>query len=319
MNIFSFSPADHRSTYAERGWVHVRGGLTDEFLAAAQAQVAERRAAGPLSGQGIAGAKEQFVFEFAEAAHYEELFDAVAAMCGLDRAGLTLSERHIKSYEPDAAPYPNAHKDRFASQVSMGLSLTVPEGSHLVLYPEDDVWENPFLDTCLRDSLEPDQVPEVVLQGATEAVIHDEPGDVVVFRGSAMWHLRRHSAGTVNIYLKFNEFGSDPLGEDPATGRRREATLAALEATTSDAIGSGLDAHVPALARRFDSVSREYRREGWPERLFAHVWGQNRFPVSDDEVAVLRAVDGRRSVAELGVDPAAVARLARRGALDLLP
>lgn len=317
MKLLDFSPADHRSTYAERGWVHVPGGLTDEFLAAAQAQVAERRAAGPLSGQGIAGAKEQFVFEFAEAAHYEELFDAVAAMCGLDRAGLTLSERHIKSYEPDAAPYPNAHKDRFASQVSMGLSLTVPEGSHLVLYPEDDVWENPFLDTVLRDSLEPDQVPEVVLQGATEVEIHDQPGDVIVFRGSAMWHLRRHSADTVNIYLKFNEFGSDPLGEDPSTARRREATLAALE---GDVVPPG---SVPALARRFDSVSREYRREGWPERLFAHVWGQNRFPVSEAEVAVLRAVDGRRSVgelrAELGVDPVAVARLARRGALDLLP
>lgn len=311
MKIFDFSPADHRATYAERGWVHVRGGLTDEFLAAAQAQVAERRAAGPLSGQGIAGAKEQFVFEFAEAAHYEELFDAVAAMCGLDRAGLTLSERHIKSYEPDAAPYPNAHKDRFASQVSMGLSLTVPEGSHLVLYPEDDVWENPFLDTALRDSLEPDRVPEVVLQGATEVEIHDEPGDVVVFRGSAMWHLRRHSAETVNIYLKFNDFGSDPLGEDPSTDRRREATTAAL--------AGSVDGCVPALARRFDSVSREYRREGWPERLFAHVWGQNRFPVSEGEVAVLRAVDGRSTAADLGLDPAAVTRLARRGALDLLP
>lgn len=314
MKIFAFSPADHRSTYAERGWVHVRGGLTDEFLAAAQAQVAERRAAGPLSGQGIAGAKEQFVFEFADAGQYEELFDAVAGMCGLDRAGLTLSERHIKSYEPDAAPYPNAHKDRFASQVSMGLSLTVPEGSHLVLYPEDDVWENPFLDTVLRDSLEPDRVPEVVLQGAKEVEIHDRPGDVIVFRGSAMWHLRRHSADTVNIYLKFNDFGSDPLGEDPSTARRREVTLAALEA--SDA---GLDGHVPALSRRFDSVSREYRREGWPERLFAHVWGQNRFPISEDEATVLRAVDGRSTVADLGVDPAAVARLARRGALDLHP
>lgn len=315
MKIFDFSPADYRSTYAERGWVHVRGGLNEEFLAAAQRQVAERRAAGPLSGQGIAGAKEQFVFEFTEAAHYEELFDAVAAMCGLDRAGLTLSERHIKSYEPDAAPYPNAHKDRFASQVSMGLSLTVPEGSHLVLYPEDDVWENPFLDTALRDSLEPDRVPEVVLQGATEVEIHDQPGDVIVFRGSAMWHLRRQSADTVNIYLKFNEFGSDPLGEDPSTGRRREATLTALEEAESPA----LDGHVPALARRFDSVSREYRREGWPERLFAHVWGQNRFPVSEKEAAVLRAVDGRSTVADLGLDPAAVARLARRGALDLRP
>jgi hypothetical protein len=135
-----------------------------------------------------------------------------------------------------------------------------------------------------------------------------------VFRGSAFWHLRRNSAETVNIYLKFNEFGCDPLGEDPSTPERRRATLALLEGTDHD-----VAAGVPALSRRFDSVAHEYRREGWPERLFANVWGQNPFPVSDAEFALLRAVDGRRSVAELGADPAVVRRLAARGALDLVP
>jgi hypothetical protein len=226
---------------------------------------------------------------------------------------MTLSERHIKAYDPDAPPNPIAHKDRFASQVSMGLSLHVPEGSYLVLYPDDDVWENPFLNTALRDSLEPDQVPEVSLQGAREVEIHDKPGDIVVFRGSAFWHLRRNSAGTVNVYLKFNEFNCDPLGEDPSTPLRRQATLAVLEGDDA-----GVAAGVPVLSRRFDSVFREYRREGWPERLFANVWGQNPFPVSDAEFALLQAADGRRRVAELGVDAAAVRRLAARGALDLL-
>jgi hypothetical protein len=313
MQIFDFSPEAHRATYAAQGWVHVRDGLTAEFLKAARRAVAEAHAARPLSGRGIAGAKEQFVFEFPEPQHYEELYDAVAAMCGLDRSTVTLSERHIKAYEDDADPEPVAHKDRFASQVSMGLSLEVPEGSHLILYPEDDVWENPFLNTALRDSLEPHQVPEVVLQGAKEVAIHDRPGDVIVFRGSAMWHLRRQSASTVNVYLKFNDFGADPLGEDPSTPRRREATLALAE-RDDDTVAAA----VPVLSRRFDSVAREYRREDWPEGLFAHVWGQNPFPVSDEEFALLREADGHRSVHDLGVDPAAVRRLARRGALDLL-
>ena len=314
MKIFDFSPEDHRATYEAQGWVHVRDGLTPEFLETARRTVADAHAARPLSGRGIAGAKEQFVFEFPEPQHYEELYDAVVAMCGLDRSTITLSERHIKAYEDDADPDPVAHKDRFASQVSMGLSLEVPKGSHLVLYPEDDVWENPFLNTALRDSLEPDQVPEVVLQGAKEVEIHDRPGDVIVFRGSAIWHLRRRSASTVNVYLKFNDFGADPLGEDPATPRRREATLALAEGDDD-----ALVAAVPVLARRFDSVAREHRREGWPERLFASVWGQNPFPVSEEEFALLREVDGRRAVRDLGVAHlAAVRRLARRGALDLL-
>jgi hypothetical protein len=310
MKVFSFSPAAYRDTYERQGWVHVRDGLTPEFLETARRIVAQAEADRPLGGRGIAGAKSQFVFEFPDPAHYDELFDVVAELCGLDRPAVTLSERHIKAYESDADPDPIAHKDRFASQVSMGLSLVVPDGSHLVLYPEDDVWENPFLNTALRDSLEDDQLPEVVLRDARGVEIHDAPGDVVVFRGSAFWHLRRRSADTVNIYLKFNEFGADPLGEDPGTPRRREATLGRLDDDLVDA--------VPALSRRFDSVFRELRREGWPERVFANVWGQNPFPVSDDEVALLRSVDGRRTVAELGADPSLVRRLARRGALDLL-
>lgn len=313
MKMFRFSPDEFRKTYEEQGWAHIPEGLTPEFLAEARRLVAAADDERVLRGQGIKGAKEQFVFDFPDDAHYGELFDAVASMCGLDRAEVTLSERHIKSYEKDAEPFPGAHKDRFASQVSMGLSLEVPEGSYLVLYPDDDVWENPFLNTALRDSLEPDQVPEVALQGAREVEIHDRPGDVIVFRGSAFWHLRRHSAGTVNIYLKFNEFNCDPLGEDPSTPERRRATTAAL-----DGADEAVAARVPVLSRRFDSVFREYRREGWPERLFANVWGQNAFPVSDAEFALLQAADGRRTVADLGADIAAVRRLATRGALDLL-
>lgn len=310
MKVFDFDPDQYRRRYEEQGWVHVRRGLTQEFLDEARRLVAASQADRPLGGRGIAGEKAQFVFDFPEAGHYDELFDVVARMCGLDRDRVTLSERHIKAYESDAEPHPTAHKDRFASQVSVGLSLEVPTGSHLVLYPEDDVWENPLLTTGLRDMLPPDRQPEVTLQGAHEEVIHDEPGDVIAFRGSAFWHLRRLSAGTVNVYLKFNEFGSDPLGEDPSTPRRRSDTLALLGRDDE------LSRAVPVLSRQFDSVAREYRREGWPERLVAHVWGQAQVPVSEEEFALLRAVDGRTPASALDGD--AVRRLAQAGVLDLL-
>lgn len=52
---------------------------------------------------------------------------------------------------------------------------------------------------------------------------------MIAFRGSAIWHCRRRAAGAINIYLKMNDFNSDPLGEDPVTDARRSATLAALE------------------------------------------------------------------------------------------
>lgn len=320
MKIFDFLPEERRAIFEKQGWVHITQGLTVEFLETARSIVAESAAAGRLAGRGIAGAKEQLLFEFNEEEHYGELFDTVAAVCGLDREAVTLSERHIKIYAAAADPSPMAHKDRFSSQISMGLSLEVPPGSRLVLYPDDDVWENPFLTTALRDNLEPDRAPEVVLRDAREVVIHDRPGDVVVFRGSALWHLRRNSATTVNVYLKFNDFGCDPLGEDPTTPVRRAETVALVERVADEE----LVAVVPVLARQFESVSREYRREGWPDRLFSNVWGRHPFLVSEEEYALLQAVDGRRTVQEVVAavevtdGPAAVRRLAQCGALDLL-
>lgn len=320
MNVFTFDWRDHRATWEAQGWLHIRDGLDPDFLAAALETVSGAGHDRKVAGRGIQGAKEQFVFEFPPAVDYgAALFDVLAPLCGLRRSTMTLSERHIKAYEPDADPRPTAHKDRFASQIAVGVSLVVPPGSHLVLYPDTDVGENPFLSTAIRDSLEPEQLPEVVLRDAAGVEIHDAPGDVVVFRGSAFWHLRRNSARTVNVYLKFNDFGSDPLGEDPATPLRRARTQALLAEHEVGLLGS----LVPVLSRRFESVYLDHRREGWPQRLFANVWGQHPFPIDEDEFALLRAADGTRTVAELvaavpGCSPAAVHRLARRGALDLL-
>jgi len=317
MKMFSFTASDYREQFAEHGWVHVQAGLTEEFLGFAQASIAAARAdARRLEGTGIAGEKQQLVFDFPDASSYAVLFDTIATTCALN-PGLTLSERHVKIYEEDADPDPAAHKDRFASQISMGLSLDVPPGSHLVLYPNTENWVNPFLNTALRDSLEPDQLPEVVLVGAPEVRIDDQPGDVIIFQGSAFWHLRRNSANTVNIYVKFNEFGSDPLGEDPSTPARRRATLDLIEAGKEEE----LSARVALLSRRFDSISLESRREGWPDRRYANVWGQNPFPISAEEDRLLRVVDAGSTVSQLleaGHDIHALRRLAKRGALDLV-
>ena len=301
MKIFAFDPADHRDTYAREGWVHIPSGVDPEFLAVLQDFAHRRFAEHQVEGKAIAGTKVQALYEFPEEVEFPgELFDVTADTCGLDRPGMTLSERHIKHYDDDTPPDPVPHKDRFASQVSIGLSIDIPAGSRLVLYPHDDVWVNPYnVSSALLENLEPERHPAEALRDARPVEIEDRAGDVVMFRGSAMWHLRRDAANAINLYLKLNDFGSDPLGEDPLTPQRRAQTLAALE-------DGSLAGRVPVLARQLDTLDRQYLRDG-------------------AEVAVLRAVDGARDVAalaagngSLGDAEAAVRRLAREGVLDLL-
>lgn len=325
MKVFDFDPADHREAYQRDGWVHVKGGATQEFLDAARLLVLQQTTAQRLGGKGLAGQKDQYLFDLpASLEPGRDLFDVIAPLTGLRRSTTTLSERHVKAYSADADPWPAAHKDRLSSQVSVGISVEVPSGSHLVLYPHDDRWVNPFLSTGLRDSLEPGALPEVVLAEVDGVEIHDEPGDVIVFPGSSMWHLRRRSAGAVNIYLKFNDFDADPLGEDPSTAPRRADTLAALHGP-----GEALETLVPVLSRRFDSVVEERSRAGWRRTLSAVVWGGPPVPLSDPEALLLRALEPTRPVSALRAAPpgdlqpedvdAGVRRLAERGVCDLLP
>ena len=325
MKVFDFDPGDHRDAYRREGWVHVKGGATPEFLSAARRFVLDRTTAQRLGGRGLAGQKDQYLFELPAAVDPgEALFDVLAHLTGLRRSTMTLSERHVKAYSQDADPMPAAHKDRLSSQISVGISVEVPLGSHLVLYPHHDRWVNPFLSTGLRGALEPDRLPEVVLAGAEGVEIHDEPGDVVVFPGSSVWHLRRRSAGAVNIYLKFNDFDADPLGEDPSTDERRAATLAALRGPAE-----ALVTLAPVLSRRFDSIVEERSRVGWRRTLSAVVWGGPPVTLSDAEAMLLRSLEPARPISSLQATPpggleaeqveAALRRLAERGVCDLLP
>jgi hypothetical protein len=183
------------------------------------------------------------------------------------------------------------------------------------------VWVNPYnVSAALPESLEPQQHPDVVLKDAREVVIEDKPGDLVMFRGSAMWHLRRNPARAVNLYLKLNDFNCDPLGEDPETPARRERTLAAVR--------NGFEAErvVPMLSRRVDLLSRQYTRD-WQELLQASVWNEPPVPLSRLAWDLLQAVDGRRTVAEVAVEVSngsdreavevELRRLAERGVIEL--
>jgi hypothetical protein len=322
MKVFSFDARAHAPRYAEQGWVHIRDGLTPEFLASVE-DYARSLAEHKLDDFAIRGKKEQALYEFAEGVDVEELYDTVAALCGLERAGMTLSERHFQIYDAEADPEPPAHKDRFPSQVSVGLSIAIPAESRLVLYPDVQRELNPFNTSAgLRRNLQPDELPEVALRGEPEVELDDRRGDVVAFPGSTTWHLRRNAARAVNLYLKFNDFGCDPLGEDPHTDRIRAASRDRVASANGD-----LGSLVPVLSRRFDSVSRTYARGGWTEVLQARVFGDEPFGITPEQLELLRAADGRRTVDELigglsGSEDrdalrAQAARLVELGALDV--
>src|ERR1700694_3035369 len=258
MRMFAFEPSEYRDVYRKEGWVHIRNGVSPDFLEVITKYALESFGEHKLDKFAIKGKKEQAIFEFSDGVDYpDELFDLAASLCGLNRSKMTLSERHIQSYERNAAPEPAAHKDRFASQISVGLSIQVPQDSRLVLYPNDFRDLNTFNQSAaLYASLAQDERPEVFLKQAREVEIADDPGDVVVFPGASTWHLRRRSAGAVNLYLKFNDFGADPLGEDPYTAPRRACTLEVL----GDQNRYQFRSAVPVLARRLDTLAHRYTR-----------------------------------------------------------
>ena len=326
MRIFDFDPAEFRELYAGQQWVHIPNGVTPEFLEAMREFVAEELTEHKVVGPGIGGKgrKDQAVFEFPDGVEFPgEVFDSIATLSGLDRSTLTLSERHVNAYYFDAPAEPTAHKDRHSSQISVGLSIESPTDSRVVVYPSEDRGANPFnVSFSLIESLPAERHPDVILPQAREVELDDKPGDVVAFPGSSMWHLRRLPAGAVILYLKMNDFGSDPLGEDPSTPALRSATLEAL----GNGADGGLVERVPALARRLDTVTQRYLRDG-DVRIEAQVWEQTPVPLSEPELRLLHAIDGQRDVGallgELGSDNGAGAALLRslaeREIVDLLP
>jgi hypothetical protein len=191
-----------------------------------------------------------------------------------------------------------------------------------VIYPGASRELNPFVSAATYyDSLPDDRKPEVVLTPEQEVTIRDEPGDVVMFYGSAIWHLRRRSAGSVNLYLKFNDFDYDPLGEDPTTIERQEGTRALL------AKGQELNGTVAKLSRQLEQLTHQYSRNRLEVRQ-AKLWGRNPVSLDESEFQILQSLNGGKDVAGLtqalnGLDSAVVAervrRLAEHGVVDLVP
>ncbi len=314
MKVFSFDPSEHRDTFLSQGWLHVKQGVTPEFVEVMKEFVARELSEEQLEQFALAGKKGQGRFEFpAEVDFPGEMFDVIADVCGLDRETIALSERHINAYNNDAKPDPAPHKDRDASKVSVGLCIESAD-SEVVIYPGASRERNPYVSAATYyDSLPDDEKPENTLTEDQAVAIRDEPGDVVMFYGSEIWHLRRRSAGSVNLYLKFNDFDYDPLGEDPATIERQERTRELLRNN------GDLNHALVKPSRQLEQLTHLFSRNALQVRQ-AKIWGRNPLPLGEEEFQILQLLNGGKEVSTLGADAAEhVRRLAEHGVVDLLP
>src|SRR5689334_2002714 len=315
MKVFSFDPSEHRETFLSQGWLHVKSGVTPEFVDVMKDFVARELSEEKLKQFALAGKKGQGTFDFPSEVDFPgEMFDVISEVCGLDRATIALSERHINAYNNDAKPDPAPHKDRDASKVSVGLCIE-PADSEVVIYPGASRELNPYVSAATYyASLPEEERPENSLTPDQEVAIRDEPGDVVMFYGSQIWHLRRRSAGSVNLYLKFNDFDYDPLGEDPNTIERQQGTRELLQSN------GDIGAAIVKPSRQLEQLTHLYSRNDLEVRQ-AKVWGRDAaLPLDEAEFQILQSLNGGKQVSALGADAEAhVRRLAEQGVVDLIP
>ena len=328
MNVFKFDPQNFSKQFAMNGFVHIKNGVNPEFLQYAKEtanQLVEKDK--QIKEWGIKGKKLQYLMEFPESTDFpNELFDVVSEVSGLERENFTLSERHIKVYEDVADNNPPPHKDRLASQVTVGIPLEVPNDSYLILYPEDHLTINPFSTTALwRTSLDAENLPENILRNIEPVKVDVRPGDVVMFRGSSIYHERVNPAYTKLLYLKFNSMKLDPLAEDPRTIQNREKSLSLLEHKSDKEL---LNIKVD-VSPMLEKISKHYTRLYWKEVKQAYVNGEKEITLSNDEYRIIKNCNGERTIKKeiehLGVHynqltsyVSIFRRLIKLGVLDLI-
>lgn len=213
--VFKHDPGVLRDEFEQNGYVHLKDVLGDNFLAHLSAFYEQTQAEDYREQENwkIYGKKRQFLYNFASHEDAIEFRDGMAKLIGVDEDALTISERHLKVYDQDAEEWPAPHKDRAASAVSIGLPIHLPEGSSVCVFPELDFGANrEERAVFLTEKDHPDL--EQVYSKEQAVLLNESVGDVVVFLGSSIFHERVKAAGAAILYIKVNDDGRDPLGEN---------------------------------------------------------------------------------------------------------
>ncbi|MAM63140.1 hypothetical protein [Maritimibacter sp. UBA3975] len=213
--MFNYDPSAFRTALAEEGYVHLKGLLSDDFVRGLQDLFDAALTGGDTESAEwrISKKKRQFVFDFPSTEAAETFRTGMAALTGIPAGDLTISERHIKLYEPEADPYPAPHKDRAASFYSIGLPIRLSEGSSVCVFPDLDPGPNTEERAVFLEPAE-GQAPADLYSSDDARILNEQVGDVIVFLGSGLYHERMKAAGTAVLYIKVNGEGDDPLGEN---------------------------------------------------------------------------------------------------------
>ncbi|WP_112322091.1 hypothetical protein [Oceanibium sediminis] len=215
MQVYKRDPADYHDELNTKGYAHLKDILGDEFVEYLKSFFARmmREATNESEDWKIKGKKRQFVFEFPSREEALELRAGLARLTGMEVDKITISERHLKVYDDNANPYPAPHKDRSASHYSIGFPVHLPEGSTVCIFPDLDPGPNTEdRAVFLTERDRPDLAQ--IYENENCIMLNEKVGDIVIFHGSSLWHERLRGAGTAVLYIKCNETGNDPLGEN---------------------------------------------------------------------------------------------------------
>ncbi len=199
----------------DKGYILLKDIVSDEFMSYLKS-FHEKSVAGDIDENGawrITGKKHQYVFSFPSDEAAEEFRDGMSRLTGLSKDSFTISERHLKQYELDAVAYPAPHKDRGASRFSIGIPIYLGPETSVCIFPDLDRDENTG-DRAVFLKREQHADFDTIYKTKEALLLNEALGDIIVFHGSSMWHERVRPAGTAVLYMKVNETGHDPLGEN---------------------------------------------------------------------------------------------------------
>lgn len=214
----------HREQLQRDGFILLKDVLSDRFMGSLQ-DFLHRSRAGQVEEYGkwrIGGKKHQFLYDFPDSAIAGEFRHALAALTGLDEDRFTISERHLKQYEDDAPDYPAPHKDRGASKYSIGLPIHLGSETSVCVFPTLDRSPNEGERAVFMTEQDHPGLEEIY-NSADALPLNEELGDMIVFLGSAIYHERIRPRGTAVLYIKVNDEGFDPLGENVYARKAMEA------------------------------------------------------------------------------------------------
>jgi len=221
--VFKRDLLAYRSQLQRDGYILLQDIVSDEFMAVLK-DFLERSRKGKIVEYDkwrIGGKKHQFLFDFPSPDAAAAFRDGIAAMTGMAADRIAISERHLKQYEDDAPDYPAPHKDRGASKYSIGLPIHLGPETSVCVFPSLD--RTPNLGERSVFMTEQDHPGLQGIYNSPEALpLNEELGDMVVFLGSTIYHERIRPRGTAVLYIKVNDEGFDPLGENIFAAREME-------------------------------------------------------------------------------------------------